>query len=106
VFFYHTEAGHEPVREWLQGLDPQDRKAIGTDLLRVQEQWPIGMPVCRSLGRGLWEVRTNLGSNRTARVLFFVHEGRIGVVHGSIKKTQKTPAADLELARKRMKEME
>jgi len=105
VFFYCTGAGHEPVREWLQDLDPQDRKAIGTDLLRVQEQWPIGMPVCRSLGKGLWEVRTNLSGNRTARVLFFVHEGRIGVVHGFIKKTRKTPEADLELARKRMKEM-
>jgi phage-related protein len=89
----------------LQELDPQDRKAIGTDLLRVQEQWPIGMPVCRSLGKGLWEVRTNLSSNRSARVLFFVDENRIGVVHGFIKKTQKTPAADLELAQKRMKEM-
>jgi phage-related protein len=106
VFFYRTEADHEPVREWLQELDPQDRKAIGTDLLRVQEQWPIGMPVCRSLGKGLWEVRTDLASNRTARVLFFVHESRIGVVHGFIKKTQRTPAADLELARKRMKEMQ
>jgi hypothetical protein len=53
VFFYRTKAGHEPVREWLQELDPQDRKAIGTDLPRVQEQWPIGMPVCRSLGKGL-----------------------------------------------------
>jgi phage-related protein len=106
VFFYRTEAGHEPVREWLQELDPQDRKAIGTDLLRVQEQWPIGMPVCRSLGKGLWEVRTNISSNRTARVLFFVDEDRIGVVHGFVKKTQKTPAADLELARRRMKEMQ
>ena len=106
VFFYRTEAGREPVREWLQELDPQDRKAIGTNLLRVQEQWPIGMPVCRSLGKGLWEVRTNISSNRTARVLFFVDEDRIGVVHGFVKKTQKTPAADLELARRRMKEMQ
>jgi phage-related protein len=107
VFFYRTEAGHEPVREWLKELDPDERKAIGTDLLRVQEQWPIGMPVrkSKSLGKGLWEVRTGLPSNRTARVLSFVHERRIGVVHGFIKKTQKTPVADLELARKRMKEM-
>jgi phage-related protein len=64
------------------------------------------MPVCKSLGKGLWEVRTGLPSNQTARVLFFVHEGRIGVVHGFIKKTQKTPVADLALARKRMKEMQ
>ena len=106
VFFYRTEAGNEPVRAWLKELDPEDRKAIGIDLLRVQEEWPIGMPVCRSLGKGLWEVRTSLASKRTARVLFFVHEDRVGVVHGFIKKTQKTPEADLELARKRMKEMQ
>jgi len=106
VFFYRTEAGHEPVREWLKELDPQDRKAIGTDLLRVQEQWPIGMPVCKSLGKGLWEVGTDLSSHRTARVLFFVEEARIGVVHGFIKKTQRAPAADLELARRRMRVMQ
>ena len=105
VFFYRTEAGNEPVREWLRALDPEDRKAIGINLLRVQKEWPIGMPVCRSVDKGMWEVRTDLPSNRTARVLFFVHEDRIGVVHGFIKKTRKTPEADLELARKRMKEM-
>jgi phage-related protein len=63
------------------------------------------MPLCRSLGGGLWEVRTTLPSRRIASLLFFVDEGRIGVVHGFIKKAQKTPAADLELARNRMKEM-
>jgi phage-related protein len=105
IFFYRTDAGNEPVREWLKELDPEDRQAIGTDLLRVQEQWPIGMPVCRSLVRGLWEVRTDLSSNRTARVLFFVDEDRIGVVHGFIKKTRKTPNGVIELALRRMKEM-
>jgi len=105
VVFYTADTGREPVREWLKELDPEDRKAVGTDLLRVQEQWPIGMPVCRSLGKGLWEVRTNLSSNRTARVLFFVAEGRIGVLHAFIKKTRKTPKDDIELALKRMKEM-
>jgi phage-related protein len=67
-----------------------------------------GPSVCRcagAWGKGLWEIRTNLSSNRTARVCSFVDEDRIGVVHGFIKKTQKTPAADLGLARKRMKEM-
>jgi phage-related protein len=38
--------------------------------------------------------------------MFFFHEGRIGVVHGLIKKTQKTPSGDLDLARTRMKEMQ
>ncbi len=63
------------------------------------------MPLCRSLGAGLWEVRSALPSRRIARLLFFVGERRIGVVHGFIKKTQKTPAEDLQLARRRMKEM-
>ena len=57
------------------------------------------------MGHGLWEVRSCLPSNRIARVLFFVADSRIGVVHGFIKKTQKTPDTDLALARDRMKEM-
>ena len=79
---------------------------IGTDLATVQFGWPIGMPLCRPLGSGLWEVRSSLPSRRIARVLFFVEGDRIGVVHGFIKKTQKTPADDLDLARRRMKEMQ
>ena len=71
----------------------------------VQFGWPIGMKLCRPLGGGLWEVRSSLPSRRIARVLFFADGGRIGVVHGFIKKTQKTPEDDLERARKRMKEM-
>jgi len=63
------------------------------------------MPLCRSLGNGLWEVRSTLSSRRIARLLFFADEGRIGVVHGFIKKTRTTPADDLDLARRRMKEM-
>lgn len=103
--FYRTAGGKEPVLEWLRGLPPEDRRAIGTDLATVQFGWPIGMPLCRPLSDGLWEVRSTLPSRRIARVLFFVTEGRIGVVHGFIKKTQKTPPDELELARKRMKEM-
>jgi len=63
------------------------------------------MPLCRSLGHGLWEVRSNLPSRRIARVLFFIHEGRIGVLHGFVKKTQRTPPDDLAIARQRIREM-
>ena len=103
--FYRTTGGTEPVLDWLRRLPPEDRRTIGTDLATVQFGWPIGMPLCRPLGGGLWEVRSTLPSRRIARVLFFVDGGRIGVVHGFIKKTQKTPEADLDIARKRMKEM-
>ena len=105
VVFYRSPTGTEPVRDWLRGLPEGDRHAIGADLALVQVGWPVGMPLCRPLSGGLWEVRSDLPSRRTARLLFFVHENRIGVVHGFIKKTQKTPPDDLELARKRMQEM-
>src|SRR3954453_8499758 len=106
VVFYRTSGGAEPVLEWLRSLPAEDRRASGTHLATPPFGWPIGMPLCRPLGEGLWEVRSSLPSRRIARLLFFVHEGRIGVVHGFIKKTQKTPAEDLALARRRMKEMQ
>ena len=104
VVFYRTRAGSEIVRDWLRALDDGDRNAIGLDLMRVQFRWPVGMPLCRAMGDGLWEVRTNLPSNRIARVLFCVVRERVVVLHGFIKKTQKTPDEELTLARKRMKE--
>jgi phage-related protein len=90
---------------WLRELPPEERKAIGRDLKRVQEQWPIGMPVCRPLQSGLWEVRTALKGNRIVRTLFCFHQAHVVVLHAFIKKTQKTPPADLKLARERMKEL-
>lgn len=99
-------AGVEVVRNWLRDLDEADRNAIGQDLMRVQYRWPVGMPLCRSLGEGLWEVRSTLPSSRIARVLFSVQQGRIVALHGFIKKTQKTSAEDLALARRRNKEFE
>ena len=106
VFFHRTTTGSEPVLEWLRTLPAEDRRTIGTDLCTVQFGWPIGMPLCRPLGAGLWEIRTSLPSRRIARLLFFVHQGRIGVVHGFLKTTRKTPPGDLALARKRMQEMQ
>ena len=102
VIFFRTGAGGEPVREWLRSLSPiEDRKQIGVDIKTVEFGWPIGMPVCRPLGDGLYEVRSSLTRNRIARVLFYIDaRGRMVLLHGFIKKTQKTPPADLELARK------
>lgn len=77
---------------------------IGTDLHRIQTKWPLGMPMCRSLGKGLWELRSSLPTGRIARLIFFIEDHEIYVVHGFIKKTQKTPPADLKLALRRLKE--
>ena len=105
VRFYCSESGKEPVREWLRELDAEDRRAIGLDLMRVQFGWPIGMPLVRSLKDGLWEVRSSLPSQRIARLILCFHDGILIVLHGFIKKTQKTPADDLALARRRMNEV-
>ena len=77
VVFYRTHGGAEVVRDWLRSLDDADRRVVGLDLMRVQYRWPVGMPLCRALGDGLWEVRTSLPSNRIARVLFSVQQGCI-----------------------------
>ena len=106
VVFYRTRGGAEAVRDWLRSLDDEDRHALGQDLMRVQFRWPIGMTLCRAMGDGLWEVRTSLPSNRIARTLFSVHAGRVVVLHGFIKKSQKTPDDDLALARRRKREFE
>lgn len=96
--FYRTEAGGEPVREWLKALSRRDRKLIGYDIKTVEFGWPVGMPVCRSMGKGLYEVRSQL-VGRTARVLFYIaHGGEMVLLHGFIKKARKTLQEDLELA--------
>lgn len=105
LVFFSNDAGTEPVRDWLKEMGALDRRAVGTDLLRAQWRWPVGMPLCRPMGQGLWEVRTNLNGNRTARVLICFYEGCLVALHGFIKKTRATPADDLALARKRQKEL-
>ena len=105
AIFFRTAAGGEPVREWLKNLpSSDDRKRIGEDIKTVEFGWPIGMPVCKPLGNGIYEVRTGLAQNRIARVLFYIDKkGRMVLLHGFIKKTQKTPNEDLNLARNNMR---
>ena len=99
--FFRTDAGGEPLRNGLKSLPlDEDRKRIGEDIKTVEFGWPIGMPFCRPLGDGVYEVRTSLAQNRIARILFYIDQkGRMVLLHGFIKKTQKTPEEDLELAR-------
>ena len=103
--FFQTEAGNEPVREWLKGLTPEDRKIVGDDIRDCEFAWPVGMPLCRSLTGhpGLWEIRSNLTANKIGRVIFCVHDGCMVLLHGFVKKTQKTPAKDIETAARRQK---
>ncbi len=105
AIFYRTDAGNEPVREWLKGLKPEDRKVIGDDIPDLEFSWPIGLPLCRSLSghKRLWEIRSNLTDRRIARVLFCIADGRLVLLHGFIKKARKTPEREIAVAVKRMK---
>jgi phage-related protein len=103
--FYVSAAGRKPVREWILSLPEADRYTVGKDIQKVEFGWPMGRPHCAALGSGLWEVRSTLASDRIARVIFAVGGGGMILLHGFIKKTQKTPKADLDLALKRLKEV-
>jgi phage-related protein len=96
--FYRSDSGREPVREWLKGLEPDERKILGEDIKDIEFSWPIGMPLVKSLGRDLWEVRSNLPRGRIARVIFCVEQGSMVLLHGFVKKTQKTAQREIDLA--------
>lgn len=107
VQFYQTDLGGKPpVWEWLTHLSQADKKIIGEDIKTIEYGWPVGMPTCRPLGGGLWEVRSNISSGRIARVIFCIADSHMILLHAFIKKSQKTPADDLKLAQQRMKEVQ
>ena len=101
VVFYSSERGNEPVRDWLKDMGTEDRKIIGGDIQTVQFRWPVGMPLVRPMGTGLWEVRSHVSDGCIARVFFIVDDGEMVLLHGIIKKSRTTPAADLKIARGR-----
>ena len=104
--FYETGAGRKPVREWLLEISDDDRRRIGKDIQKVEFGWPVGMPYCRALGLGLWEVRSDLTASRIGRVIFGIIEGEMVLLHGFVKKTRKTPPQEIALAHKRKREVE
>jgi phage-related protein len=101
VVFYRSASGREPVRQWLKQLEPVNRKRIGEDLYTLQLGWPLGMPLARKIETDLWELRSKI-VNGITRIMFTENRGRLILLHGFIKKSQKIPAADLKLARKRL----
>jgi phage-related protein len=102
VSFFISDTGREPVREWLLSLQAADRKIVGEDIKTVEFGWPSGLPVCRPLGNGLYEVRSTLTSGVEARVLFNIFGNEMILLHGFIKKGQKTPTKDLKTAKRRL----
>lgn len=106
VLFYRTAAGNEIIMDWLRSFDKPDRAVLGEDLKTVQFGFPMGLPLCRSLGQGLWEVRSSLTGNREARMIFY-HDSdaeALVVLHGFLKKSQKTPKGEIDTALRRKRE--
>lgn len=101
AFFFKTASGREPVREFLKELGKPASSTVGDDIKTVEIGWPVGMPLCKHLEDGLWEVRSTITNDRIVRILFFIHEQRMCLVHGFIKKSQKTPKSELDLAKQR-----
>jgi phage-related protein len=102
IQFFKNENGVEPVRKWLKDeLLLDDRKIIGEDIKTLQDGFPIGMPLVRNLGNGLWEMRSTITGKRITRILFCHQGDRLILLHGFIKKTQQTPKKDLDIAAKR-----
>ena len=101
VLFFRLDSGREPVREWLKDLRPEHRKTIGEDIKTLQFEWPIGMPLARKMDDGLWEFRSTLSSG-IARTFFTVFKDQVVLLHGFVKKAQKTPPKELALAKRRL----
>jgi len=104
VRFYRAASGSEPVREWLLRLAKDDRRAVGEDIKTAQYGWPLGMPLIRKLEPGLWEIRSHIAAG-IARVLFTVDGTVMVLLHGFVKKSQKTPAPDLKTAQQRLADL-
>lgn len=105
VNFYKTSQGTEPVRQWLLSLKKDDKKIIGQDVKTVEFGWPLGMPLVRKLDKSLWEVRSDISDGRISRVIFTVEKSIMILLHGFIKKTQKTSTQDINLAKVRRNEV-
>ena len=103
VSFFQNDKGKMPVREWILGFSPDDKKIIGEDIKTAEFGWPVGMPVVKPIGDKLYEVRSSLSDGSEARILFTIYKNYMVLLHGFIKKTQKIQKRELNLARNRMK---
>ena len=101
VHFFRTDLGNDPVRDWLRNREREERKLIGEDILLVQFRWPLGLPLVRKMEPDLWEVRSKLSSGNISRVFFTTNNGEMILLHAMIKKSQKTPKKDIDIARTR-----
>ncbi len=101
VEFYCLPSGEKPVVEFLDGLDKKMRaKALHS--ISVLEEFgnQLREPHSKPMGEGLFELRIQFASDISRIFYFFVVDNKIILTNGFIKKTMRTPKAQLDLARK------
>lgn len=101
VFFYKTQLGNQPCRDFLLELDKDNRREVGADIFAVQKGFPLGLPLCRKIESDLWEIRSKI-SDGICRVFFTVNDNKIILLHGFRKKSKKTPLTELKIAKDRL----
>lgn len=82
-------------------MPAEERRIIGEDLKVVQYRWPLGMPLVRKMGPDLWELRSSIPDG-IARVFFSIWNDCIVALNGFVKKSQKTPDNELDMANRRL----
>ncbi|MCL2440708.1 MAG: type II toxin-antitoxin system RelE/ParE family toxin [Treponema sp.] len=103
VVFFETANGRQPVREFILEQTREDQKEIGSDIRNVQDNFPVGLPLVRKLKSELWEIRSII-KDSISRVFFTFYKEKIILLHAIVKKSQKTPPKDIDVATERLKE--
>ena len=103
LFWYKSKSGTKIVRDAIDTLSKTDKAIVGEDLWLAQLRFPKGAPTVKPLGSGLYEVRSSISDRREYRCIFVYHaaENALVIVHAFVKKSQKTPLHDLQLAKTR-----
>ena len=103
IVFFETASGKQPARDSIKRLSKDDQKEIGADIRVVQNSFPMGLPLVRKLKPDLWEIRSMV-KDGIFRVFFTIHNEKIILLHAIIKKSNKTPPQELDVAVARLKE--
>lgn len=101
--FFKTEKGNQPCRDFIISLNQEDKKEVGAEIFEVQEGFPIGLPLVRKMNSDLWEIRVDL-SDGICRIFFTIMNNTMILLHGFVKKSQKTPQNELKTAENRLKQ--
>ena len=101
IEFYQLSNGREPAKEFLTDLDVKMRAKMADTISLLQDNgFELREPYSKHLTDGIFELRAKVGSDATRVLYFFYVNRRIILTNGFVKKTQKTPAGEIEKAKR------